>query len=525
MEKNRWDVVIAGGGPAGLAAALMLGRSRRRVLVIDAGRPRNRFAAHMHGVLGQEGVPPAELIARGRTEAASYGVEFLDDVVHRVEGTEADLRVITADGARLPARSLIVATGLSDELPDVPGLAGRWGVTVLHCPYCHGWEVRDRHLGVLTTSPLGLHQAELIRQWSDRVTVFTDGLGPLAPEAGRRLRARGIALEPEPVAEILGEGAAVTAVRLRDGREVPVDAIFTAGAPHPHDGFLAPLGLERSETPFGSFLAVDATGKTSDDRVWAVGNVVTPAANVPMSIGAGAMAGAGVNAALVAADFDAAEGDPAAWPQVAPADYWEERYAGAGRVWSGAVNGVLSEVAASLPPGRALDLGCGEGADVIWLARRGWAVTGVDISPTAIRRAAEAARAAGLEADRARFLAADLAAVPDGDYDLVTASFLHSPVALSREEILRQAAQRVTPGGHLLITSHAGFPLGADVAHGHEHRFPVPGEEWEQLALDPAEWELLVAEVRTREKPGPDGRPVSLDDVVTLARRRRARGD
>lgn len=317
MSERSWDVIVAGGGPAGLSSALMLGRSRRRVLVIDAGSPRNRFAAHMHGVLGHEGIPPGELIERGRAEAEGYGVEFADGTIERVERDQDGLRVTAHDGTTWRARALIVATGLSDELPDVPGLAERWGTTVLHCPYCHGWEVRDRRLGVLATSPLGLHQAELVRQWSDHVTVFTAGLGPITAETEQRLRARGIHLEPAPVTGILGEDTAIVAVRLGDGRETPVDAIFTAGAPRPHDAFLSSLGLARQDTPFGSLLAVDAAGKTSDDRIWAIGNVVNPAANVPMSIGAGAFTGGAVNGALVGWDFDAAV--QAAGPRVVPA--------------------------------------------------------------------------------------------------------------------------------------------------------------------------------------------------------------
>jgi thioredoxin reductase/SAM-dependent methyltransferase len=515
MTNEPWDVIVAGGGPAGLSAALMLGRSRRRVLVIDEGHPRNRYAAHMHGVLGLEGVPPGELLATGRAEAAGYGVEFVDGALASVERLPGGLRLTTVDGVERDARALIVATGVSDDLPDVPGLAERWGTTVLHCPYCHGWEVRDRRLGVLTTSPFGLHQAELVRQWSDRVTVFTAGLGVVAPEVERRLRARGVELEPTPVTAIVGDGDVIDAVRLDDGREAVVDAIFTV---RPHDGFLVSLDLARSETPFGSFLAVDPTGRTSDERVWAVGNVVNPGANVPMSIGAGAFTGGAVNAALVGWDFDAAV-DPQAWPMVAPVDFWEERYAGADRVWSGKVNKVLADVAGALAPGRSLDLGCGEGADVIWLAGRGWEATGIDISATAIRRAAEAAESSGLAPDQARFLAADLSAVPDGEYDLVTASFLHSPVELPREDILRQAAERVAPGGHLLITSHADFPPWS-TAPRHEHRFLSPAEEVDQLRLDPDAWDVVIAEARPREATGPDGQPAALDDVVVLARRR-----
>lgn len=306
MEDEQWDVIVIGGGVAGLSAALMLGRARRRVLVIDAGSPRNRFAAHMHGVLGNEGTDPAELLKRGRTEAAAYGVQFHAASVARVDETETGVRVSVAGSGIYAARAVIVATGISDDLPPIAGLAERWGRTVLHCPYCHGWEVRDQHLGVLTTSPLSLHQVQLVRQWSDRVTVFTAGLGALDPDTERRLRSRGMTLVESPVAEIVGGGDEISAVRTQDGAEHAIDAVFTGGTLRPHDEFLAPLGLARDDSPMGSFLRVDAMGKTSSDRVWAAGNVVNPGANVPMSIGAGTSVGAVVNAALVAADFDAA---------------------------------------------------------------------------------------------------------------------------------------------------------------------------------------------------------------------------
>ena len=302
------DVIVIGGSAAGLSASLMLGRAGRRTLVIDAGSPRNRFAAEMHGVLGNEGTPPAELIARGRAEAAGYGVEFAVGTVDRVDEVDGGVTLTTTDGNAWTARAVIVATGLTDELPDIPGLAERWGRSVLHCPYCHGWEVRNRRLGVLTTSPLQLHLAQLIRQWSDRVVVFTAGLGELDEETERRLRSRGVELIPEPVAEVLGDGDGVTAVRLADGRDVPVDAIFTGGIPRPHDGFLAHLGLARTDTPAGSFLAVDGMNRTSSERIWAVGNVVVPFANVPQAMGAGSFTGAAVNAALVTEDFDVALG-------------------------------------------------------------------------------------------------------------------------------------------------------------------------------------------------------------------------
>lgn len=192
-------------------------------------------------------------------------------------------------------------------------------------------------------------------------------------------------------------------------------------------------------------------------------------------------------------------------------DYWEGRYAGTEPIWSGRVNAVLADVAANLTPGRALDLGCGEGGDVLWLAARGWQATGIDISPTAIDRAESRARSEGLDA--ARFLVGDLSVLPDGPFDLVTASFLQSPVELARTDILRRASALVARGGHLLVTSHAAAPPWSD---HHEHRFPTPDEEVSALALGPAGWRVLLAETRSRQAVGPSGETGTLEDSVVL---------
>lgn len=519
QHTEHFDAIVIGGGAAGLSAALMLGRARRRTLVIDSGLPRNRFAAHMHGVLGHEGIDPAELLRKGRAELAAYDVGIRPGRVARLDETDHEdgngVSVLLEDGERLTARIAIVATGVTDELPDIPGLAERWGATVLHCPYCHGWEVRERRIGVLTTSPLGMHQAQLIRQWSDDVVVFTAGLGQLEDAEEQRLLARGITLVPSPVTEVLGDGDQVTAVRTADELTTEVGAIFTAGTLHPHDDFLTHLGLDRTDTPVGSFLAVDATGKTSSDRIWAVGNVSNPMANVPISMSAGTMAGSVVNMTLVTEDFDRAAAEPAA------VDFWQERYAGSERIWSGKVNTVLGDIAAALEPGAALDLGSGEGADVIWLAQHGWRATGIDISENAVTRGRAAARAAGLTDDQARFVASDLSTLSDLDesYDLVTASFFHSPVELPRTDILRSAAELVNPGGHLLVTSHAAAPPWADAA-AHQHRFLDAKEELAALDLPEETWETVALEHRDRPVTSPSGEEATLEDSVVLLRRR-----
>ncbi|GAA1465036.1 class I SAM-dependent methyltransferase [Microbacterium thalassium] len=218
----------------------------------------------------------------------------------------------------------------------------------------------------------------------------------------------------------------------------------------------------------------------------------------------------------------------AGWHDVAPADFWEERYAGTQRVWSGAVNQTMADVVSSLEPGRALDLGCGEGGDAVWLAEHGWRTTAVDISPTAIERAQAAASDLGLTEEQLQFEAADLSTWTDEtEYDLVTASFLHSPVALSRTEILRAVAQRVLPGGHLLVIAHAGPPPWSRHHHQHEAgetptpAFPTPDEQIAELALAPDDWTPVLAEVRRRDAVGPDGEQALLDDTVVLMRRTR----
>jgi SAM-dependent methyltransferase len=210
------------------------------------------------------------------------------------------------------------------------------------------------------------------------------------------------------------------------------------------------------------------------------------------------------------------------WPEVAASDFWEERYAGSDRVWSGAANRALVDVVSAWQPGRALDLGCGEGADVIWLAQQGWQATGIDISPTAIARARAAASARGLTSTQARFEAIDLSTWRDSEqYDLVTASFLHSPAALSRTEILRALADRVVSGGHLLVIAHAAPPPWSRHRDGHHHHadFPSPEGEVASLALDSAAWATVLAEVRTRDAVAPDGQPTELEDSVVVLRR------
>lgn len=187
-----YDVVVIGGGAAGLNAALMLARARRSVVVVDAGAPRNAPATGVHGLLGREGIPPTELLERGRGEVRGYGGDVVRAGVDAVTRRDGGFEVALSDGRVTRGRQVLVATGAVDDLPDVPGLRARWGRDVLHCPYCHGWEVRDQAIGVLASGPMSVHQALLFRQWSADVTFFTHTApGPAAEEA-EQLAARGV---------------------------------------------------------------------------------------------------------------------------------------------------------------------------------------------------------------------------------------------------------------------------------------------------------------------------------------------
>nr|WP_245192889.1 NAD(P)/FAD-dependent oxidoreductase [Amycolatopsis alba] len=275
---NEYDVVIIGGGAAGLSAALVLGRARRKVVVIDGGTPRNAPAAHAHGFLTRDGIPPKELLETGRDEVRGYGVEIIDDVVHRLRHDKA---VELASGRVISGRRIIVTTGLADELPDVPGVAERFGNDVLHCPYCHGWEVRDQRFGVLATSDKSVHQALIVWQWSKDLTFFTH-TQQIPAEDRAKLTGLGIRIVDGKVSELAVENDRLTGVRMVDGELVERDVVFVGPKFVPHDKLLAQVGCARTEA--GS-IEVDAQGRTSVDGVWAAGNVVDPMAQLVVAAG------------------------------------------------------------------------------------------------------------------------------------------------------------------------------------------------------------------------------------------------
>ncbi|MGW1031167.1 NAD(P)/FAD-dependent oxidoreductase [Streptomyces antibioticus] len=302
-----YEVIVIGGGAAGLSAALVLGRARRRTLVIDAGEPRNAPAAHMHGYLTRDGMAPADFLAAGREEIARYGVDLVRDrAVDVVRDT--DFAVVLAGGRTVRARQLVVATGLKDELPPLPGLAERFGRDVLHCPYCHGWEVRDRAFGVLATTPLSVHQALMVSQWSKDVTLFlhTVAEADLSDDDLRRLAAAGVRVVPGEVSGLTVADDRLTAVRLQDGTEYDREVLFVAPRAVPRTDLPARLGAEMTETPFGAYPVVDAQGRTTVPGLWAAGNVSGFAEQVVNAASRGYRSGAAINGELLMADLDAA---------------------------------------------------------------------------------------------------------------------------------------------------------------------------------------------------------------------------
>ncbi|MFE9027886.1 NAD(P)/FAD-dependent oxidoreductase [Streptomyces iakyrus] len=304
---EKYAVVVIGGGTAGLSAALVLGRARHRTLVIDAGEPRNAPAAHMQGYLSRDGIPPAEFLAVGREEIARYGVDLVRDRVVEVEKGE-DFTVVSAGGRSVRARRLVVATGLKDELPAVPGVAERFGRDVLHCPFCHGWEVRDQPFGVLATSPASVHQALMVSQWSKDVRFFLHTVAEeeLSDEDLRRLAAAGVDVVPGEVAELVTEDDRLTGVRLTDGTTHPRSVLFTAPRAVPRTGLLERLGAELHETPFGAYPVVDATGLTTVPGVWAAGNAIGFSEQVVHAASGGYRAASAIVGDLLMTDLDAA---------------------------------------------------------------------------------------------------------------------------------------------------------------------------------------------------------------------------
>ena len=296
------DCIIVGAGPAGLNAALVLGRARRRVLVLDSAAPRNYATHEMHGVLGHDGLDPAELRVRGRAELARYGVEVVTLEVQGAEVLDGAVRV-TCAGRVEWTRTVLLATGMLDEVPDIPGFADVWGTSAHTCPYCDGFEHRDERLAVLAAGDRGEHLAVLLRQWSDDVVLFSNGPHNLAADQLARLQAVGIPVIETPVVGLDSDNGRLRRVRLGDGQTLDRDALFFYVGWRLRNDVARTLGCELRDD--GS-IAVDSNQATTVDRVYAAGNCADPRALVPAAAGSGATAAVAINARLSVEDADSA---------------------------------------------------------------------------------------------------------------------------------------------------------------------------------------------------------------------------
>ena len=309
-----YDVVVVGGGGAGLSGALVLARARRSVLVVDAGRPRNAPADGVHNYLGREGVPPGELLADGRIEVAGYGGQVVTGTVRTARrldgplyGPAGGFEVELADGRTVRARRLLVTTGLVDELPRVPGVKERWGRDVVHCPYCHGYEVRDQMIGVLATSPMAAHIALMWRQWSQNVTLFLHTAQDPSEQQWEQLAARGVAVVTGTITGLDVHDDRLTGVHLGNGTTIGCQVLVVAPFFTAHADVLADLGLQPSDLRMGEYvlgsrIEADPTGATAVPGVWVAGNVADPLAQVVSSAAGGLTAGAAINTDLIAED-------------------------------------------------------------------------------------------------------------------------------------------------------------------------------------------------------------------------------
>jgi thioredoxin reductase/SAM-dependent methyltransferase len=513
------DVAVVGGSAAGLAAALQLGRQRRSVIVIDAGEPRNAPADHMHSYLGFEGAPPPALTSAGRTEVRSYGVEVLDGrVVDVTRLGEVHLRVELVGGHSIIARRVLAATGLVDDLPAIEGLAGQWGRGVIHCPFCHGFEARDRRIVQIVTDPIGLHTAVLFRQLTEQFTIVLHGDVEVDQAELDVLRGSGVDILSGDVTQIVSDAnGEVVAVELAERAPIPADAVAIAPRFRVRAEPFESLGVRPTPHPtgLGDHVETDARGETAIPGVYAAGNVTDPSQQVLQAAANGSRVGAMICFSL--AEEDARE---AGRPSANVLD-WDARYGGE-RMWSGNPNGTLVQEVANLTPGRALDVGAGEGGDAIWLAERGWSVVANDISQLALDRVEAEARRRGVAVDCRHGDANGLAAFAPAAFDLVSAQYASIPRTPDGRGV-RNLLDAVAPGGTLLVVSHDLDPMRAPIdtstqSRGFDPDAYVRVEDVKEALVDAPGWKIEVDEKRPR--PGGSATAaVHVDDIVLRAHR------
>ena len=514
------DVAVIGGSAAGLSAALQLGRQRRSVIVVDAGEPRNAPASHMHGYLGREGEPPSALLAAGREEVRSYGAEVLDGRVTTVTRTDEDrFRLALVGGHSVVARRVLAATGLVDELPDIEGLAEHWGGDVVHCPFCHGYEVRDRRIVQLVTHPMGLHTAPLFRQLSARLTVVVHGDLDVNRGELDALRAGGADIIDGPVRRIVtGADGHVAAVDVDGDVRIDADVVVVSPRFRVRAGPFVPLGLELTPHPsgLGDAVTTDATGATRVPGLYAASNVTDPSQQLAQAVADGSRVGAMISFSL--ADDDLRGPDR---PSAGSTD-WDQRY-GDVPMWSGNPNGTFVDEVRGIAAGRALDVGAGEGGDALWLAEHGWDVTASDISRRALERVDAEATRRGLRVECRHADANGLDPFEAGAFDLVSAQYASIPRTRDDRGVCN-LLNAVAPGGTLLVVSHDLGPMRAPIdTSTHSRAFDpdayVRVEDIVAAIADSSAWDIEVHGTRPRPL-GAASASHHVDDLVLRARRR-----
>ena len=295
----RYDAVIVGGSFAGLSAAMQLARARRTVLVLDTSKPRNRFARASHGFFGQDGRPPLEIMETARRQVTAYPtVDFAEAAATDAAFENGAFTVEVGSGEYVRADRLVLATGVKDTLPSIPGMEELWGTGVMHCPYCHGYEVAGRPLAVLSSGEFSVHQAMLVRDWSDHVTLLTNGT-PLSLEDRQRLQARGVSIEEAPVARLIADGRDLAAIAFQDGRTVPFGGLFI----HARYMFTSPLaerlGCEIEQGPFGPVVKTSDFKETTVSNVFAAGDLARLNHSATFASADGVMAGVAAHRSLI----------------------------------------------------------------------------------------------------------------------------------------------------------------------------------------------------------------------------------
>ncbi len=453
----------------------------------------------MHSYLGHEGLPPEQLAAIAREEVRSYGGEVLPGrVVDVNRADDGRFHVALVGGHRVIARRVLAATGLVDELPAIDGLARHWGGDVIHCPFCHGYEVRDRRLVQIITHPMGLHPAALFRQLSAHITlVLHEGVGADHPQLDA-LRAGGVSVIDERVARVVaGADGRVSAVALVSGAVLPADAVVIGTRFRVRADMLTSLGVTPVPHPtgLGDVIEVTQTGETSVAGLYAAGNVTDPSQQALQAAAQGSWVAGMISFSLANEDIQTATR-----PSANQTD-WDNRYSG-DQIWSGNPNGALVQEVTGMAAGRALDVGAGEGGDAVWLAEHGWTVTASDISRRGLDRIAAVATERGLPITTHHADANDLHAYESLRFDLVSAHYASIPRTPDNRG-LANVLGAVAPGGTLLVVSHDLAPMRTPIDTQTQSRPFDPDayvrvEDFVAAISESPDWTIEVHEKRHR---------------------------